>query len=72
MNTRENPRFQKNSIEKKQRFDRILLRNPYPAEFPVLKNCYVWGKQVYENIELAASDHYGILAEINWLPCIQK
>lgn len=64
LNFRDNPRFQKNSIEKNQRFDRILLRNPYPAEFPVLKNCYVWGKQVYEDIALAASDHYGVLIDI--------
>ncbi|BCN30746.1 endonuclease/exonuclease/phosphatase family protein [Anaeromicropila herbilytica] len=66
LNFRENPRFQKNSIEKNQRFDRILLRNPYPVEFPVLNNCYVWGKQVYENIALAASDHYGILIDIKF------
>lgn len=64
---RENPRFKRNTIEKNQRFDRILLRNPYPLEFPVLKNCYVWGKQVYEKIELAASDHYGLIIDFEFV-----
>lgn len=67
LNFRENPRFHNNSIEKNQRFDRILLRNTYPTEFPVLKNCYIWGKQVYENIALAASDHYGLLIDIKFI-----
>lgn len=61
---RKNPRFQNNTIELSSRFDRILLRNTYPREFPVLKNCVTFGQTVYEDIHLAASDHYGVLVEL--------
>ena len=63
---RENPRFKNNTIEVNSRFDRILLRNTYPQELPVLKQCSVFGKTVYEDIALSASDHYGVAAEIEW------
>lgn len=64
LNFRENPRFQNNTIELNARFDRILLRNPYPCDFPVLKECSVFGQTVYEDIGLAASDHYGVVVEV--------
>lgn len=64
LNFRENPRFQTNTIETDERFDRILLRNTYPEEFPVLKQCVVFGKTIYEHINCSASDHYGVMAEI--------
>lgn len=65
LNFRDNPRFKHNTIETNVRFDRILLRNPYPSDFPVLKNCSIFGKKVYSDISLAASDHYGLVVEVD-------
>lgn len=64
LNFRENPRFVHNTIELNARFDRILLRNTYPNDFPVLRECATFGKTVYEDIQLAASDHYGVVVDI--------
>lgn len=64
LNFQENPRFKCNTIETNSRFDRILLRNTYPCDFPLLKECGIFGKTIYEDIGLAASDHYGVTAEI--------
>lgn len=64
LNFRENPRFKNNTIEINSRFDRILLRNTYPYEFPILSKCSIFGKTIYKDIELAASDHYGLVVEI--------
>ncbi len=66
LNFRENPRFKHNTIESNVRVDRILLRNTYPHEFPMLKECTVFGRQIYEDIGLSASDHYGVVVEIEW------
>ena len=65
LNFRENPRFKNNTIEPNVRFDRILLRNTYPCEFPVLKDCSVFGKKIYNDINLSASDHYGVIIEVD-------
>lgn len=68
LNFRENPRWgageAKNTIEVNQRFDWILLKNPYPAALPVLKNCMLLGTNVSKVTHLAASDHYGVMAEL--------
>lgn len=64
LNFRENPRFKDNTVELNARYDRILLRNTYPCEFPVLRQCSVFGKTIYEDISLAASDHYGVVVEV--------
>lgn len=64
LNFRENPRFSRNTIELNSRFDRILLRNTYPCEFPMLRNCMIFGKTVYKGINLSASDHYGVMVEV--------
>lgn len=64
LNFRENPRFQNNTIELNARFDRILLRNTYPCKFPTLKKCMVFGKTIYRDIKLSASDHYGVAVDI--------
>lgn len=66
LNFRENPRFQNNTIELNTRFDRILLRNTYPEEFPVLKKCTVFGKTIYRDIQLSASDHYGVAVDVEF------
>lgn len=64
---RNNPRFKGiNTIEINQRFDRILLRNTYPNEFPIVMNSKTFGKQIYDDIHLSASDHYGVVVEMNF------
>ena len=64
LNFRENPRFKHNTIETNARFDRILLRNTYPSDFPILKECIIWGQTIYKDINLSASDHYGLMVKI--------
>ena len=64
LNFRRNPRFRHNTIETNARVDCIWLRNTYPQGFPELKNCMLFGQHVYEDIALAASDHYGVAVEI--------
>lgn len=64
LNFRENPRFKHNTIETNVRFDRILLRNTYPFDFPILSKCNIFGKTIYSDIGLSASDHYGVAVEI--------
>jgi endonuclease/exonuclease/phosphatase family metal-dependent hydrolase len=66
LNFMENPRFINNTIEVNSRFDRILLRNTYPMEFPVFQDCHVFGKKVYSETKLAASDHYGVSVDIEF------
>lgn len=70
LNFRDNPRWgivqPKNTIEVNQRFDWILLKNPYPAEFPILKECAIFGTEISDETCLAASDHYGVIAEIDF------
>lgn len=63
---RKNPRFKNNTIEQNSRFDRILLKNTYPAEFPTLKNCITFGQTIYKDIALSASDHYGVMADVDF------
>ena len=70
LNFRKNPRWgivePKNTIEVNQRFDWILLKNPYPAELPILKCCTLFGTEISEQTNLVASDHYGVIAEIEF------
>ena len=68
LNFRGNPRWgtvePKNTLEVNQRFDWILLRNPYPSSMPELKSCMLFGTGISKQTGLAASDHYGVVAEI--------
>lgn len=68
LNFRKNPRWgvinPANTIEVSGRFDRIYLKNPYPAEFPQLRRFSLFGTAVSEKTQLAASDHYGVCAEL--------
>lgn len=66
LNFAENPRFVNNTIEINSRVDRIMLRNPYPEEFPILKDCHIFGQNVYNETKLAASDHYGVSVDIEF------
>lgn len=70
VNFRENPRFgmagARNTVEVNQRFDWILLKNPYPEKLPELKSCTLFGTDISEETQLAASDHYGIMADLEF------
>lgn len=62
---RRNPRWQgKNTLETNQRFDRILLCNPYPRDYPLLTDFQLFGETVYPDLQLCASDHYGVAANL--------
>lgn len=70
LNFRENPRWgtagPKNTMEINQRFDWTLLKNPYPSELPELKNCTLFGTEIAAETHLSASDHYGVMTEIEF------
>jgi len=61
-----NPRYKKNSIEVSSRADRIFLQNTFPNELPAVLMCDIFGTEVYEEIGLAASDHYGVYAKVGF------
>ncbi len=65
---RNNPRWgiidPPNTTQKSVRYDRILLKNPYPQDFPVLHSFERFGTAVSPTTHLCASDHYGISAEL--------
>lgn len=70
LNVRENPRYKNaegistNTIEVNQRYDRILLKNPFPKEYPTLKSCGIFGTEISPITNLCASDHYGVFADL--------
>lgn len=67
---RRNPRWgvvdPPNTLEKTQRFDRILLANPYPTPAPMLTNFVVFGSEISEETRLAPSDHLGVYADLDF------
>ena len=70
LNFKENPRWGTvepyNTVQVNQRFDRILLKNPYPKATPHLKRCDIFGTQISAASGLAASDHYGVFVILNF------
>lgn len=70
LNIRENPRYKNfegvstNTIEINQRYDRILLKNPFPKDYPTLKSCGIFGTKVSPITNLCASDHYGVFVDL--------
>lgn len=61
-NTRWN---RENTIEVNQRFDRILLKNTYPNDFPKLIKCAVFGKSISKETGCMPSDHYGVYVDVS-------
>ena len=63
---RRNPRWSAvdlpNTLERNQRFDRILLENPYPQSAPQLTEAGIFGEDISPETGLAPSDHYGVYA----------
>ena len=70
LNVRENPRYKDacgnstNTIEINQRYDRILMENPFPKAYPILKRCDIFGTEIFEATGLCPSDHYGVFADL--------
>ena len=63
-----NPRCKGNpSMEVSRRSDRIYLRNTYPKELPILGRCETFGKSISAKSGYAASDHYGVYADLNFI-----
>ncbi len=64
---RKNPRWNgNNTIEVNQRYDRILLRNPYPRDFPRSIYSGVFGKEINPDTKLTASDHWGVFCDLDF------
>ena len=65
---RNNPRWgiidPPDTIQKSVRYDRILLKNPYPQEFPVLRSFERFGTEASPITHLCASDHYGVAVNL--------
>lgn len=60
-----NPRWAGGAgMEISRRFDRILLQNPYPDDFPGLTGFGLWGNTIHPETGFAPSDHWGVWAEI--------
>ncbi len=60
-----NPRWKNAStVESNQRFDRILMQNPYPNKFPMLEYVGVFGKEISPESGFSPSDHYGVYADL--------
>ena len=61
-----NPRWKnEQTIECNQRYDRILLQNPYPKPFPIVNYVKVFGTEVSNETGLCPSDHYGVYADLS-------
>lgn len=62
-----NPRWQgQNILDTNQRFDRILLQNPYPCNPPMIIECKSFGKNISPMSGLTPSDHYGIYVDLKF------
>lgn len=62
-----NPRWKgRATVETSQRYDRILLQNTYPYDFPFLKNVSAFGKEIDDANGLMPSDHYGVYADLRF------
>lgn len=66
LNLRTNPRWKgKNVASTSSRVDRIYFRDTFPKPFPEFVSYNLFGKSVNEKSGYCASDHYGVVAEIN-------
>ena len=63
-----NPRWKGlKSIEVSRRYDRILVRTTYPMDLPILEKCEIFGRTISEKSGYAASDHYGVYADLYFI-----
>ena len=68
LDIKSNPRWKGlKSIEVSRRYDRILVRNTYPMDLPILEKCEIFGRTISEKSGYAASDHYGVYADLYFI-----
>ncbi|MGN1177306.1 MAG: endonuclease/exonuclease/phosphatase family protein [Roseburia sp.] len=68
LDIKSNPRWKGlKSIEVSRRYDRILVRNTYPMDLPILEKCETFGRTISEKSGYAASDHYGVYADLYFI-----
>ena len=62
-----NPRWMgQATVETSQRYDRILLQNTYPHDFPLLEKVCTFGKEIDWISGFMPSDHYGVYADLRF------
>ena len=62
-----NPRWMgQATVETGGRYDRILLQNTYPHDFPLLEKVCTFGKEIDDANGLMPSDHYGVYADLRF------
>ena len=67
LDIRSNPRWKSKPVTYTgSRVDRIYLRDPFPKPPALLESFSTFGKEVDQQSEYCASDHYGVMAEINF------
>lgn len=67
LDLRNNPRWKsKNFTYTSSRLDRIYIRDAFPKSPPQLKYFSLFGKNIDEQSGYCASDHYGVVAEIDF------
>lgn len=67
LDLRNNPRWKgKNFVSTSERFDRLYIRDAFPKPYPQLKYFSLFGKNIDEQSGYCASDHYGVVAKIDF------
>lgn len=67
LDLKNNPRWKGNRItDNSDRVDTIFIRDCFPKAYPQLIDLKYFGKRVYEDTGFCASDHYGVLAELEF------
>lgn len=67
LDLRSNPRWKDKTVAcTSARCDRIYLRDAFPKPYPQLKAFSLFGKNINEQSGYCASDHYGVVAEIDF------
>lgn len=67
LDLRTNPRWQGRRVAVcSGRVDRIYFRDAFPKPYPQLKSFSLFGKTIDEQSGYCASDHYGVVAEIDF------
>ena len=53
LDIKSNPRWKGlKSIEVSRRYDRILVRNTYPMDLPILEKCEIFGRTISEKVDM--------------------
>lgn len=67
LDLRANPRWQNKPFAvKSERVDRIYNKDAFPKPFVMIHNLELFGKKVDKETAYCASDHYGVVCDIEW------